>query len=409
MQNGNTMSESTQDPFSSVPMASRDPILGITEAYNADENQGKVNLGVGVYYDDSGKVPLLKCVQIAEKQILNRATPYAYLPIDGIPLYNLSVQKMVFGAESAAVREERVATVQSLGGTGALRIGADFLKRFSANSQVWISDPSWENHRALFESAGFTVHHYPYYDPKTRGIRFEEMRDEISAIPSGATLLLHACCHNPTGMDLSDGQWDEIIAIVNARGLVPFLDMAYQGFAQNLDEDGEIVRRFAERCPCLLVSNSYSKSFSLYGGRTGAFSLVTHSAETTARALSQIKRIIRTNYSNPPRHGAEIVATVLSSPELYRMWSEELAGMRTRIHLTRQDLSRHLSALCPNHDFSYITEQNGLFSYSGLSREQVKQLRDRYSVYAVDTGRICVAALNSGNVARVAQSIAKVL
>lgn len=395
--------------FSAIQMAPRDPILGITETFNSDQNPKKVNLGVGVYYDDNGKVPLLKCVRQAEAMMLEEGTPHTYLPIDGLPAFNSAVQRMVFGRDCRALQEDRIITVQALGGTGALKIGADFLRRFISGSQIWISDPSWENHRALFEAAGFTVHAYPYYDAQTRDIDFDGMMAELKAIPAGCAVLLHACCHNPTGMDLSDGQWDEVIAVVRERSLIPFLDMAYQGFAQSLEADGRIIKRFADHCPHVLVSNSYSKSFSLYGERIGAFSLVTASKEEASRVLSQVKRVIRTNYSNPCRHGAEIVAKVLMSPALYTMWDDELSDMRSRIRQMRERLARHLFTLREDIDFSYITLQNGLFSYSGLNQRQVEQLRNDYSIYAIDTGRICVAALNSGNIEQVAQAIAKVL
>lgn len=404
------MSISTPEPlFSAIPMAPRDPILGITEAFNADSNPKKVNLGVGVYYDDDGHVPMLKCVQQAESLMLSKSRPHTYLPIDGLPAFNTAVQKMVFGEDCRALQEKRILTVQALGGTGALRIGADFINRFAQNAQIWISNPSWENHRAIFETDGFTVNTYPYYDAQTRGINFDGMMAEFKTIPSGSAVVLHACCHNPTGLDLSDAQWEEIVVLFRERALIPFLDMAYQGFAQNLEKDGRIIRRFVESCPYVLVSNSYSKSFALYGERIGAFSLVTPSADETARALSQVKRIIRTNYSNPSRHGAEIVTSVLTSPELYTMWDNELSDMRSRIRRMREQFVMELSALHKDRNFSYITRQNGLFSYSGLSREQVATLRDKYAIYAVDTGRICVAALNSHNIGYVVHAISDVL
>ncbi|MDR0933638.1 MAG: aspartate/tyrosine/aromatic aminotransferase [Burkholderiaceae bacterium] len=404
------MSKSTPETFfSAIPMAMRDPILGITEAFNADTNPEKINLGVGVYYDDNGKVPQLQCVREAEAVMLKKAMPHTYLPIDGLPSFITAVQKMVFGEDNPALREGRIITTQALGGTGALRIGADFLRRFSPNPQVWISDPSWENHRALFEASGFTVNAYPYYDAATRSINFNGMVEAFQSMPEGTAVVLHACCHNPTGLDLSEGQWDEIMAVIQERSLVPFLDMAYQGFAQSLEADGRIVRRFSENCPYVLVSNSYSKSFSLYGERIGAFSLVTRSADEAARALSQVKRVIRTNYSNPARHGADIVTTVLTSPELYTMWDNELSEMRSRIRQMRERLAQDLSALREDADFHYITLQNGLFSYSGLGKEQAETLRNDHSIYALDTGRICVAALNSANIGRVAKAIARVL
>jgi aromatic-amino-acid transaminase len=405
-----TMSQSpSASLFSAIEMAPRDPILGITEAFNADSNPGKVNLGVGVYYADNGKVPLLECVRKAEVELMEKATPRTYLPIEGLAAYDKAVQELVFGAESAVVREKRAITVQALGGTGALKLGADFLKRFSPESQVWISDPSWENHRALFESAGFTVNAYTYYDPATRGVNFAGMLKALKEMPKGAIVVLHACCHNPTGADLTEAQWTEVIQAVSERGLIPFLDMAYQGFGDGIDADGKVVRRFAETGGPLFVSNSFSKSFSLYGERVGALSIVAVSAEEAARVMSQLKRVVRTNYSNPPIHGSQVVATVLSTPELRKMWEEELATMRVRIREMRQMLAQKLKEKAPGKDFDFVTKQRGMFSYSGLTKDQVARLRDEYSIYAVDTGRICVAALNSRNIDSVVDAVAKVL
>ncbi|AMP03758.1 aromatic amino acid transaminase [Collimonas pratensis] len=396
--------------FTAIEMAPRDPILGITEGFNADQNPGKTNLGVGVYYDDNGKVPLLECVQKAEAQLIEKLSPRTYLPIEGLAAYDKAVQELVFGADSAVVQEKRAITVQAIGGTGALKLGADFLKRFSAdNTQVWISDPSWENHRALFESAGFTVNNYPYYDPSTRGVNFSGMLDALKAMPSGSVVLLHACCHNPTGADLSDAEWTQVIEVVTQRGLVPFLDMAYQGFGDGIEADGQVVRRFTEAGGPVFVSNSFSKSFSLYGERVGALSIVAASKEEAGRVLSQLKRVVRTNYSNPPIHGGQVVATALASPELRKLWEEELAGMRLRIREMRQLLVKKLKEQAPGHDFDFVIKQRGMFSYSGLTKAQVERLRDEFSIYAVDTGRICVAALNSKNIDNVVAAIAKVL
>lgn len=395
--------------FGAVEMAPRDPILGITEAYNADKNPNKVNLGVGVYYDDNGKVPLLECVRKAEAQLLEKAAPRTYLPIDGLAAYDKAVQELVFGADSAVVQEKRAITVQAIGGTGALKIGADFLKRFAPDAQVWISDPSWENHRALFESAGFVVNNYPYYDPATRGVNFEGMLSALQSIPAGSIVLLHACCHNPTGADLTDAQWSRVIEVVTGRGLIPFLDMAYQGFGDGIEADGKVVRQFAQAGGPLFVSNSFSKSFSLYGERVGALSIVAASTEEASRVLSQLKRVVRTNYSNPPLHGGQVVATALSAPELRKLWEEELAAMRVRIREMRQAFVEKLKAKVPNQNFDFVITQRGMFSYSGLTKAQVERLRNEYSVYAVDTGRICVAALNSKNIDYVVDAIAKVL
>ena len=299
--------------------------------------------------------------------------------------------------------------MQAIGGTGALKIGADFLKRFSPDSQVWISNPSWENHRALFEYAGFKVNTYPYYDPASHGVDFNGMIGTLKTLPARSVVILHACCHNPTGADLSDAQWDEVIEVVRDRKLIPFLDMAYQGFSEGIESDGQIVRRFSQHYSPVLVSNSFSKSFSLYGERVGAFSIVAGNADEASRTLSQLKRIIRTNYSNPPIYGAKIVATVLATPELHQMWENELTGMRVRIHEMRHKLADELTARKYGEDFSFITRQNGMFSYSGLSAEQVERLKNEFSVYIVSTGRICVAALNSHNLNYVVDAIAKIL
>jgi aromatic-amino-acid transaminase len=395
--------------LSCIEMAPRDPILGLSEAFNADKNPAKVNLGVGIYYDDSGKVPLLQCVRRAERQLADNPPARAYLPIDGLPAYDQAVQELVFGADAAAVKEKRIVTVQALGGTGGLKLGADFLRRAAPNAQVWISDPSWENHRALFESAGFTVNTYPYYDAASRGAKFPAMLDALSRLPAGAIVVLHACCHNPTGVDLDSEQWGKVIEIVGQRQLVPFLDMAYQGFGDGLDSDASVVRRFAQAGGAVLVSSSFSKSVSLYGERVGALSIVTASPDEAARVLSQLKRVVRTNYSNPPTHGSQVVAAVLSTPELRVMWEKELAEMRERIRKMRKELAARLTARVPGTDFSYVTRQRGMFSYSGLSTEAVAELRDRFGVYAVDTGRICVAALNSRNIDYVADAIASVM
>jgi aromatic-amino-acid transaminase len=394
--------------FSAIAMAPRDPILGITEAFNADTNPAKINLGVGVYYDDNGKVPLLECVQKAEAKLMEQPTPRTYLPIEGLGAYDKAVQELVFGADSAVIQEKRAVTVQALGGTGALKIGADFLKRFSPDSQVYISDPSWENHRALFESAGFTVNNYAYYDPATHGVNFEGMLASLKAMPEGAVVVLHACCHNPTGAELNADQWGQVIQVVRENRLIPFLDMAYQGFGDGIAEDGAVVRRFTDTAGPLLVSNSFSKSFSLYGERVGALSVVASTAEEAARLLSQLKRVVRTNYSNPPTHGGKVVATVLSTPELRQLWEDELAGMRVRIKQMRDELVKKLAEKAPGSDFEFVREQVGMFSYSGLTKDQVEKLRAE-SIYAVDTGRICVAALNSKNIDRVVDAIAKVL
>ena len=398
--------------FSSVEMAPRDPILGLNEQFAADPNPNKVNLGVGVYYDENGKLPLLKCVAAAEQQLVEAAKPRGYLPIDGIAAYDQAVQGLVFGADSAVVRDKRVATVQALGGTGGLKVGADFLRQLRPQARVLISAPSWENHRALFTRAGFEVGEYPYYSAALRdagGIDFAGMKAALQAAPAGTVVVLHACCHNPTGYDLTPAQWDEVVALVRARDLVPFLDMAYQGFGAGLAEDGAAVARFIASGMDFFVSTSFSKSFSLYGERVGALSVVCGSAEEAARVLSQLKIAIRTNYSNPPIHGAQIVATVLSTPALRAQWEDELAGMRARIKTMRGELVARLKAAGVGQDMSFIARQQGMFSYSGLSAAQMQRLRSEFGVYGVDSGRICVAALNSKNIDAVVAAIAKVL
>lgn len=399
----------TTSLFSAIEMAPRDPILGITEAFSADTNPKKINLGVGVYYDDNGKVPLLECVKRAEAMIVANPTPHPYLPIDGLAAYDKVVQELVFGADSKVIRDKRVVTAQAIGGTGALKLGADFLKRFTPNAQVWISDPSWENHRALFESAGLVVNNYTYFDAKTHGVNFEGMLASFNTMPPGSIVVLHACCHNPTGADLTSEQWTQIIRVVASRGLIPFLDMAYQGFGDGIDEDGQVVRRFADAGVPLFVSNSFSKSFSLYGERVGALSIVAADNAEASRVLSQVKRVIRTNYSNPPIYGGKIVATILSNPELRALWENELAAMRVRIRTNRELLVDLLKQKSPKHDFSFVKQQRGMFSYSGLTKEQVAQLREKNSIYAIDTGRICVAALNADNINEVAEAICQVL
>ena len=396
-------------PLAAVQMAPKDPILGVTETFNADKNPHKVNLGVGIYYDDSGKVPLLECVRQAEIRLAEKSAPRSYLPIDGLPAYDRAVMELVFGSNCPAVKENRVITVQALGGTGALKIGADFLRRVLPQAEVWISDPSWENHRALFENAGFRVNTYPYYDAASHGIDFSGMLNALKSLAADSIVVLHACCHNPTGVDLSVSQWAKVIDVVVSRGLMPFVDIAYQGFGDGIDADGEVVRRFAEAgCP-VFVSNSFSKSFSLYGERVGALSVVAGDATEAARVLSQLKRIVRTNYSNPPTHGGQIVATVLTSPELRALWEKELGEMRGRIQEMRRLLVEKLRTRLPDSDFGFVTRQRGMFSYSGLSKAAVDRLRSEFSVYAIDTGRICVAALNSRNIDHVTGAIAKVV
>lgn len=395
--------------FSTVEMAPRDPILGLNEQFNADTNPAKVNLGVGVYFDDSGKLPLLKCVQAAEAAMAAAPKPRGYLPIDGIAAYDTAVKGLVFGADSAIIKESRVATVQGIGGTGALKIGADFLKKLYPQSKVLISDPSWENHRALFTNAGFTVDNYAYYDAASRTVNFPAMLASLKAAAPNSIVVLHACCHNPTGYDISATDWDQVVAVVKANNLVAFLDMAYQGFGYGIQEDGAVIGKFVDAGLNFFVSTSFSKSFSLYGERVGALSVACASKEECDRVLSQLKIAIRTNYSNPPTHGATVCANVLNNPDLRAMWETELGEMRVRIKAMRSAFVVKLKAAGVKADMSFITTQIGMFSYSGLSKDQMVRLRNEFGVYGTDSGRMCVAALNSKNIDYVCASIAKVM
>jgi len=396
-------------PLASVELAPKDPILGVTEQYVADQNPHKVNLGVGVYTDDHGKVPLLDSVRRAEDIRVKSGTPKGYLPIDGMAAYDKAVRDLVFLPSSTAVKEGRVVTVQALGGTGGLKLGADFLRLVNPRATAWISEPSWENHRALFEGAGFMVKAYPYYDAKTHGLNFEGMLGALKKLPAGDVAVLHSCCHNPTGVDLTQEQWRQVLDVVRARGILPFLDLAYQGFADGIDADAYAPRLFAEGMQPVFLSSSFSKSFSLYGERVGAFSVVTGSADESTRALSQVKRLARSNYSNPPTHGADIVQRVLSDPPLRKQWEEELGAMRDRIKAMRKALVDGIHARVPGADFSFVLKQRGMFSYSGLTREQVLRLRAEYSIYTIETGRVCVAALTTKNIGYVVDAIAKVI
>jgi aromatic-amino-acid transaminase len=395
--------------FTAVEMAPRDPILGLNEQFNADTNPNKVNLGVGVYFDDNGKLPLLACVQTVEKQMTDAPKPRGYLPMDGVAAYDAAVKGLVFGADSEPVTSGRAVTVQGIGGTGGLKIGADFLKKLNPTAKVMISDPSWENHRALFMAAGFEVESYAYYDAAKRGVNFDGMLASLNAAAAGTVVVLHACCHNPTGYDISAAQWDQVVAVVKARNLTPFLDMAYQGFGYGITEDGAVIGKFVAAGLSFFVSTSFSKSFSLYGERVGALTVLCESKEEADRVLSQLKICIRTNYSNPQIHGATVVATVLNTPALRAQWESELGEMRVRIKAMRQKLVDGLKAAGVAQDMSFITQQIGMFSYSGLSKDQMVRLRNEFGVYGTDTGRMCVAALNSKNIDYVCAAIAKVV
>lgn len=398
-----------QSPFGHIEQAPPDPIIGLTEAFNQDANPAKVNLGVGVYQDATGKVPVLNVVREAEKRFYESEATKAYLPIDGLAAYNKAVQQLLFGADAQVLAEGRAVTVQGLGGTGSLKIGADFIRRFLPDAQVWISNPSWENHQALFETAGFKVNVYPYYDPETHGLNFNGMLESLKTLPTNSVVVLHACCHNPTGVDLSEEQWRLVIDVVKAGGLLPFLDFAYQGFGAGLESDAFAVRAFAEAgLPCL-VASSFSKSFGLYRERIGAFTVLTASAEEAKRVLSQVKRVIRTNYSSPASHGAQVVALVLGDAALRAQWEAELTEMRERIQSMRDKFVEALRQKGVEQDFSFIKKQRGMFSYSGLTAEQAQTLREKNSLYIVSSGRICLAAMNDHNLGAICDAIADVL
>jgi aromatic-amino-acid transaminase len=391
--------------FANVEQVPGDPILGLTDAYNADTRPTKVNLGVGIYYDESGRIPLLRAVKQIEQQLAAEAKPRGYLPIDGLATYTSATRELVFGKESELVAAGRVATTQTVGGSGALRVGAELLAHALPHATIAISNPSWENHRAVFTAAGFKVVDYTYFDAASHGLDFEGMLADLAKLEPGTTVLLHACCHNPTGADLTEAQWKQVAELLKERQLFPFIDMAYQGFDKGIAEDGAAVRIIAEAgIDCFIVANSYSKSFSLYGERVGALSVVSATATQSKAVQSQIKRIIRTIYSSPSTHGAALVAGVLGSTELRAMWEEELGQMRSRVHTLRAGLVGKLAELGAP-EFSFIQQQAGMFSYSGLSRAQVDTLRDEYGIYAVGTGRICVAALSQANLDYVAKAV----
>ncbi|UOV05203.1 aspartate/tyrosine/aromatic aminotransferase [Pseudoxanthomonas mexicana] len=391
--------------FASVELVPGDPIPGLTEAYNADPRTRKVNLGVGIYYDEQGRIPLLDCVRRVEEALAAEGKPRGYLPIDGLAAYDAATRELVFGGDSELIAAGRVATTQTIGGSGALRVGADLLKKLLPHATVAISNPSWENHRAVFAAAGFEIVDYTYFDAATHGLDFAGMLSDLGRLQPGTVVLLHACCHNPTGADLTVEQWKQVAALLQERGLFPFIDMAYQGFDKGITEDGAAVRIVAEAgIDSFIVANSYSKSFSLYGERVGALSVVAPDAQATKAVQSQVKRIIRTIYSSPSTHGAALVAGVLASRELRTLWESELGAMRTRIHTLRAGLVEKLAASGAP-EFAFIQQQAGMFSYSGLSKAQVDRLRDEFGIYAVGTGRICVAALNQQNLDYVAEAV----
>ncbi|VVD76296.1 aromatic amino acid aminotransferase [Pandoraea iniqua] len=386
-----------------------DPILSLNENFAKDPRTDKVNLSIGIYYDDDGRLPVMQAVRQAEALLLAEVGPKPYLPMAGFANYRDAVQALVFGDDSLARTEGRIATVQTLGGSGALKVGADFIKRYFPGAQVWVSDPTWDNHRFIFERAGFTVNTYPYYDEATGGLQFEAMVDAIDKLPARSVVLLHACCHNPTGVDLNDAQWVQVIEVLKKRELLPFVDMAYQGFGSGLDADAFVIRELARQGVPAFVANSFSKNFSLYGERCGGLSVICESGEAAERVLGQLTSAVRSNYSNPPTHGAKIVAKVLSTPELRKSWEDELTQMCQRITRMRGAIHEGLRGHVPDNMLSRYLEQRGMFTYTGLSAAQVDVLRDEHGVYLIRSGRMCVAGLNEKNVGVVAESIAKVL
>jgi aromatic-amino-acid transaminase len=386
-----------------------DPILSLNEAFQADPRPGKINLSIGIYFDDAGRIPVLDCVREAEARLLATSAPKPYLPIEGSAAMRREVQHLLFGAEHPAVQAGRIATLQTVGSSGGLKVGGDFLKRWLPGSGVWVSDPTWDNHRAMFEGAGLAVQTYPYYDAQTGGLRFDAMCEVLRGLPPRSVVLLHACCHNPTGVDLSRAQWEALIPILRERELLPYLDIAYQGYGEGIEEDAFAIRLLADAGLTFFVANSFSKSMSVYGERAGALSVVCADKAEADLVLGQMKATVRRNYSSPAIHAAGIVSLVLGEPELRRAWEADVAGMRQRILAMRQRLHGVLSAKLPGRDFGYFLSQRGMFSYTGLSAAQVDRLREEFGVYLVRSGRVCVAGLNTGNVDRTAEAIAAVV
>ena len=386
-----------------------DPILSLNEAFHADPRPHKVNLSIGIYFDDDGRIPVLGCVHTAEAQLLASAGPKPYLPIEGAAAMRSAVQALLFGADHEAVTSGRIATLQTVGSSGGLRVGADFIERWLPASAVWVSDPSWDNHRAMFEGAGLAVHTYPYYDSKTGGLRFDAMLATLRTLPANSVVLLHACCHNPTGVDLSPAQWQQLLPVLHERELLPYLDIAYQGYGQGIEEDAYAIRLLASAGLAFFVANSFSKSMSVYGERAGALSVVCADKAQAELVLGQLKATVRRNYSSPAIHAAGIVSRVLGDPALRASWEADVAAMRERILAMRRRLHSVLATQLPGRDFGYFLSQRGMFSYTGLSAAQVDRLRDEHAVYLVRSGRMCVAGLNMKNVEPVAAAMAAVL
>ncbi|HSI47836.1 MAG TPA: amino acid aminotransferase [Ideonella sp.] len=395
--------------FAHIPPYAGDPILSLNEDFQKDPRADKINLSIGIYFDDEGRIPVMAAVREAEQRVAQQTGPKPYLPMEGLPAFRTEVQKLLFGADHPALAEGCVATIQSVGSSGGLKVGADFIKQWFPEAAIWVSDPTWDNHKAVFEGAGLTVNTYPYYDAATDGLRFDAMLGALRELPARSVVLLHACCHNPTGVDLTPAQWEALIPVLRERQLLAFLDLAYQGFGDGMDADAFAVRALAGAGLAFFVANSFSKSMSVYGERCGALSVVCPTKAEAALVLGQLKFTVRRNYSNPPMHGGQIVATLLGSPELRNAWALELDAMRERIQAMRKQLHAIVSAKVPGRDFGYFLTQRGMFSYTGLSPAQVDRLREEFGVYILRSGRMCVAGLNSHNVERTAQAMAAVL
>ncbi len=395
--------------FQHIPPYAGNPILSLIVAFLADSRPRKANLGIGIYYDENGQIPVLRSVQKAEALLAKHVTPKPYLPMEGMESYRNAIQELVFGADHPLRKAGRIATIQTVGGSGALKVGADFLKRFFPDAQVWVSDPTWDNHRSMFDGAGFVVNDYPYYDDSTGTIDIDGMLETLQRLPKRSIVLLHPCCHNPTGVDLSQAQWRQVIEVLKAGELIPFLDLAYQGFGDGFEEDVFAIRELAAANVSFLLANSFAKNFSIYAERCGGLSVVCPDAKQAEFVLGQLKFTVRRNYSSPPLHGASVISTVLNDPALKAEWQGEVAQMRERIKAMRKKLFDTLSAAAPGRDFSYLITQRGMFSYSGLSPEQVDRLREEFGVYLVRSGRMCIAGLNDGNVDYVAAAMAAVL
>ena len=395
--------------FDHLDLYPGDPILGLNEAFQRDPRPHKVNLSIGIYFDDEGRIPVLDCVHQAEAQMLAAAGPKPYTPIEGVPAMRAAVQALLFGAGHEAVTSGRVATLQTIGSSGGLKVGADFLKRALPASGVWISDPSWDNHRAMFEGAGLRVQTYPYYDSATGGLRFDAMQAALRSLPAKSIVLLHACCHNPTGVDLTRAQWEQLLPLLRERELLPYLDIAYQGYGDGIEEDAFAIRLLASSGLTFFVANSFSKSMSVYGERAGALSIVCSDKAEAELVLGQMKATVRRNYSSPAIHAAGIVSRVLTDPALRASWEADVAAMRLRILAMRKRLHGVLAAKLPGRDFGYFLSQRGMFSYTGLTAAQVDRLKDEFGVYLVRSGRMCVAGLNTKNVEPVAAAMAAVL